>query len=422
MSSAALKQYLSQKREEIDWWSIITDPDFIEYPYPTLKQLQQLGPVHFDKKSGVYFILGYNEFSQVMKSPEMVRDTRYWTSGWNTPEYQKNDPVGYALFSGTQPQMINCDGADHARMRNVYTPAFRARMMSNLHEMIQEETSRLIEKLPTGKSINFISEFAAPLPLRVMCNMFDIPKSMDVEIGRWSAAIIRMADVMMTDEQKREARDSLIHFKAYLKEQILIRRKNPGDTLMDMAIRALDDGTMSEDETLINLLSMVIAGHETTVSLLSSGLYLLLKNPEEMIKLRNDRDHMKTAIEEFMRFEPGGNMILRIAKSDYEVAGTTIPAGTLVMGLIGATNRDPNKFPNPDHFDITRSPNAQLTFGGGPHVCIGASLARAETDIAFSSLLDNFPSIELAGTPEWRLDRVNARGLKNLPITLERKL
>ncbi|MBL4837430.1 MAG: cytochrome P450 [Kordiimonadaceae bacterium] len=251
--------------------------------------------------------------------------------------------------------------------------------------------------------------------------MFDIPKSMDAEIGRWSAAIIRMADVMMTDEQKQDARDGLIHFKAYLKEQIIIRRKNPGDTLMDMAIRALDDGTMSEDETLINLLSMVIAGHETTVSLLSSGLYLLLKNPEAMTKLRSDRSHMKTAIEEFMRIEPGGNMILRIAKSDYDVAGTTIPAGELVMGLIGATNRDSNKFSNPDQFDITRSPNAQLTFGGGPHVCIGASLARLETDIAFSSLLDSFSSIELAGTPEWRLDRVNARGLKNLPITLEHK-
>jgi len=167
---------------------------------------------------------------------------------------------------------------------------------------------------------------------------------------------------------------------------------------------------------------MVIAGHETTVSLISSGLYLLLKHPEAMAKLRNDRSHMKTAIEEFMRIEPGGNMILRIAKSDYDVAGITIPAGELVMGLIGATNRDPKKFADPDNFDITRSPNPQLTFGGGPHVCIGASLARLEADIAFSSLLDSFSNIELAGTPEWRLDRVNARGLSKLPIMLEQKI
>jgi cytochrome P450 len=422
MSQAALKQALLQNREEIDWWSIITNPAFIEYPYPALKQLQQLGPVHYDKKSGVYFVLGYHEFSRMMKSPEMVRDTRHWKQGWYNSEYKQRDPVGYALFSGTQPQMINCDGKDHARMRSVYTPAFRTRMMTNLNVMIQAEAMLLIEQLPTDRPINFISEFAAPLPLRVMCNMFDIPKSMDKEIGRWSAAVIRMADVMMTDEQKQEAQDGQLHFKAYLKEQIIIRRQNPSDSLMDMAIRALDDGTMTEDETLTNLLSMLIAGHETTVSLISSGLFLLLKNPEAMLKLRSNRRYMKTAIEEFMRIEPGGNMILRVAKSDYDVAGTTIPAGELVMGLIGATNRDPLKFPNPDDFDITRSPNAQLTFGGGPHICIGASLARLEVDIAFSALLDNFSKIELAGTPEWRLDRINARGLKNLPIRLERKL
>ncbi|MBL4837431.1 MAG: hypothetical protein JKY34_07615 [Kordiimonadaceae bacterium] len=185
MSQAAIKQNLSQSPEEIDWWSIITNPDFIEYPYPTLKQLQQLGPVHYDKKSGVYFILGYHEFSQMMKSPEMVRDTRFWSAGWNNPEYQKNDPVGYALFSGTQPQMINCDGADHARMRSVYTPAFRARMMANLHEMIQKETTRLIGQLPSGKPITLYLSLQPPChcALCAICLIFPNPWMLKLAVG-----------------------------------------------------------------------------------------------------------------------------------------------------------------------------------------------------------------------------------------------
>ena len=129
---------------------------------------------------------------------------------------------------------------------------------------------------------------------------------------------------------------------------------------------------------------------------------------------------MSTAIEEFLRVEPGGNMILRVAKTDYQIEGQTIPAGSLVLGLVGGVNRDPARFENPDQFDVSRTPNPHLTFGGGAHICIGAPLARLEAHISFSALLDNFSTIELVGKPEWRLDRLNARGLGNLPIRLER--
>lgn len=415
-----MKQSLSETGNAIDWWPTLMDQAFLKKPYPTLKRLQRLGPLHRDPDSKVFFVLGHGAFSRILKAPEMGRDTRNWKGGWYTPEYEKSDPVGYALFSGSQPQMINCDGDDHARMRRVYTPAFRAQMMQDLIPMIQTETARLIDKIPTGETVNFIKAFAGPLPLRILCNLFDIPPAMDADISRWSAALIRMADIMMTADQKQQALDAQIEFKAYLREQIAVRRGTPGDSLMDMAIRALDEGTLNEEETLTNLVSMLIAGHETTVTLIGNGLFLLLENPDQMAALRRDRTLMRTAIEECLRVEPGGNMIVRVAKTDFEIEGQTIPAGSLVLGLIGGINRDPARFDNPDQFDISRTPNLHLTFGGGAHVCIGAPLARLEAQTAFSALLDTFSKIELVGEPEWRLDRLNARGLADLPIRLER--
>lgn len=402
--------------EGIDWWSILTDRAFLENPYDELKRLQALGPVHLDAASGVFFVLGHRAFLKVAKSSELGRDTRHWKNGWTAPDYRVHDPVGYRLFSEFQPQMINCDGAEHARMRKVYEPAFRSQAVRDVGALVEAEAAQLLDAMPRDGTVDFIEAFAGPLPLRVLCKLFDIPQSLDETVGRWSASLIRIGDILMTPDQKSEALEALTQFKAFLREHIAARRARPGDSLMDLAIRAHDDGTLDEEETLTNLVSMLVAGHETTVTLIGNGLLLLLRHPDEMARLRADRSLLRTAIEEFLRMEPGGNMILRVAREDVEVEGTLIPAGAPVLGLVGAINRDPARFERADEVDIGRPANAQLTFGSGPHVCIGAPLARLEAHIAFSALLDRYGSIELAGEPEWRLDRLNARGLGRLPV------
>lgn len=402
--------------EGIDWWSILTDRAFLENPYDELKRLQALGPVHLDEASGVYFVLGHRAFLKVAKSSELGRDTRHWKNGWTAPDYRVHDPVGYRLFSEFQPQMINCDGAEHARMRKVYEPAFRSQAVRDVGALVEAEAAQLLDAMPREGTVDFIEAFAGPLPLRVLCKLFDIPQSLDETVARWSASLIRIGDILMTPDQKSEALEALTQFKAFLREHIAARRARPGDSLMDLAIRAHDDGTLDEEETLTNLVSMLVAGHETTVTLIGNGLLLLLRHPGEMARLRADRNLLRAAIEEFLRMEPGGNMILRVAREDVEVEGTLIPAGAPVLGLVGAINRDPARFERADEVDIGRPANAQLTFGSGPHVCIGAPLARLEAHVAFSALLDRYGSIELAGEPEWRLDRLNARGLGCLPV------
>lgn len=404
---------------DLDWWALLSDPAFLENPYPELRRLRETGPVHRDAQSGVYFILGHDAFSRAVKSTRLGRDTRRWTDGWNTPEYRQYDPIGYRLFSEFQPQMINCDGSEHARMRGVYEPAFRAQATKPLVPLIEGEAARLLAAMPDAGTVDFIEAYAGPLPLRVLCALFEIPASLDETIGRWSAALIRIGDIMMSQEQKQEALAALTEFKAFLREQVAARRATPGDSLMGLAIRAFADGTLDEEETLTNLVSMLVAGHETTVTLIGNGMLLLLRHPEAMARLRAEPALVRSAVEEFLRVEPGGNMVLRIAVEDFEVEGTTIPAGAPVIGLIGAINRDPARFEAPDTLDIARTGNAHFTFGGGVHFCIGAPLARLEAQIAFSALLRRFARIDFAGTPQWRLDRLNARGLGRLPIRVE---
>ncbi len=403
-----------------DWWTMLTDRAFLENPYPQLRRLQEQGSIHLDTQSGVYFILGHEAFARVVKSPDIGRDTRHWKNGWNNEEYRRRDPVGYRLYDDFQHQMINRDGADHKRMRGMWQSSFSAPAMNALAPMIQAEADRLLGRRPDQGEFDIIDEFAGPMPLRVLCNLFNLPAALDDDIRRWSASLIRVGDIMMTPEQKQEALDALNSFKDFLRATLAERRSKPDDSLLSVVIRAQDDGVLNEEETLVNMVSMLVAGHETTVTLIGNGLLLLLRNDGQMARLRGDRSLVRPAVEEFLRYEPGGNMILRVAVKDVDICGTLIPAGSPIIGMIGAINRDPARFDRPDDLDVGRAGNAHFTFGGGPHFCLGAPLARLEGQIAFASLLDRWPSIALTGQPEWRLDRLNARGLRTLPVRVGR--
>lgn len=403
-----------------DWWTMLTDRAFLENPYPQLRRLQEQGPIHLDTQSGIYFILGHEAFARVVKAPEIGRDTRHWKNGWNNEEYRQRDPIGYRLYDDFQHQMINRDGADHKRMRGMWQSSFSAPAMNALAPMIQAEADRLLGRLPDQGTFDFIDEFAGPMPLRVLCNLFNLPAVLDDDIRRWSASLIRVGDIMMTPDQKQEALDALNSFKDFLRTTLAERRSKPDDSLLAVAIHAQDEGRLNEEETLVNMVSMLIAGHETTVTLIGNGLLLLLRNPDQMARLRANRSLVRSAIEEFLRVEPGGNMVLRVAAKDVDICGTLIPAGSPIIGMIGAVNRDPARFERPDEVDVGRAGNAHFTFGGGPHFCLGAPLARLEGQIAFNSMLDRWPSIALTGQPEWRLDRLNARGLRTLPVKVGR--
>jgi cytochrome P450 len=408
--------------EESSWWETIKAPSFLIDPYPQLKAWRELGPVHHDRASDIYFVFGHNEFVKLARSPKMGRDTRLWRGGWASPEAKASDPLRYQLFTELQPQMINVNGADHQRMRGVFEQAFRPAAVAAMAPMIEAEAVKLLDALGDGGDQEFISAYAAPLPLRVVCNLFDVSEEMDQQVLAWSDSLIRVLDIITTPEQRKEALEALHDFKLYVGELIAAHRKNPGNCLLDTLVAALEEDTLNQEEAVMNLVSMLIAGHETTVTLIGNGMLCLLRNPEQLAALRADRSLVTTAVEECMRYEPGGNMILRVAIEDFPVGDLVIPAGSLVLGFIGAVNRDPAVFVDPERFDISRVKNPHLTFGAGAYTCIGAGLARLEGQIAFNALLDRFSDIELAGEARWRLDRMNARSLECLPLRLRRSV
>ncbi len=400
-----------------DWWALFKDPAYLTDPYPELKRIRDLAPVHHDPVSGVYFVLGHREFGAMAKAPEMGRDTRLWTHGWSSPANQLQDPVSYRLFSEFQPQMTNSNGPEHRRMRGVYEKAFRPGTMARYLPMIEAECRALLDTLPTDAPVDFTAAFARPLPHRVSRNLFELPPAMDGQLAQWIAALNLIGSIIMTPEQKRDAQAALGEFKVYLRGHLASRRGDPGDGFIGLALAAFADGTMDEDETLVNLVTLV-SGGSATPTLLGNGMLALLKHPAQLVRLRENRDLVRPAIEEMLRYEPGGNFILRVAISDYQCGEVRIPAGSLAIGLVGAINRDPARFDDPDAFDIARRPNPHSVFGGGPHVCLGAALVRMTAQVAFNAFLDRFPRIELAGEPAWWTHRSDQRGLHTLPLRL----
>lgn len=401
----------------IDWWTMLMDPDFLKNPYPELKRIRELAPIHYDPESGIYFIMGYDEFSHMAKTKLMGRDTTYWANGWNSPENRLKDPETYELFTEFQPQMINANPPDHLRMRGVYGKAFRQGDMARYLPMIEAECQKLLDTLPVDTPFDFMEAFGNPLPHRISLNLFGIPEDMVEPINRWIAALSWLGNIVMTPEQKREAKTAQDEFKDFVRRHLDSFKADPGDGLMSLALAAAEDGTMNEEETVNNVV-MLISGSRTTLTLLGNGLLTLLKNPDQFQKLRDNRGLMRTAIEEMLRYESGSAIIPRAGVKDFRCGDVVIPAGSLAIGLVGSINRDPARFKDPDTFDVARNPNHQLAFGGGPHVCIGKALARMTAKVAFDALMDRFPHIELAGEPEWWTDRSDQRGLHALPVRL----
>lgn len=400
---------------EIDWWTMLTDPEYLKSPYAELKKIRELQPVHRDPATGVFFVLGYNEFRKMATAREMGRDTRLWTNGWNRDEVRRNDPLTYDLFSEFQSQMTNANPPHHRRQRGLYEKAYRADGLTAPVRMAAAESARLLDDLPVDEPFNFIDKVAVPLSRSIARDVFQIPPDMEAQVAEWIVDLGFIGNIMMTVEQKQNARTALRDFKDYLRRRFASRIDTPGEGFVGLALQGLADGTMDEEETLNNLVTL-IAGGTAVVTLLGNGLLALLNHPDQMAKLRANPELLPSAIEEMLRFEPGCSFIIRVAIDDFQCGSERIPAGALAIGLMGATNRDPERFDDPDTFDITREHNAHHVFGSGAHICLGKTQVRMTAEVLFEKLLDRFGKIELAGEPVWWTHRSDQHGLHSLPI------
>jgi len=402
---------------DLDMFRMMREPGFHSNPHPSFRRLREVEPVHRSPKTGIWFLTKHADCSTHMRSPKFGRDLRLWNNPSNQwrPENTKHDALVTELFAALQPQMFNSNPPAHSRQRRVFQHAFVPAAVREMEHVVQATADRLISQLHDGE-LRLMHEFAELFPVAVIAGLFGVPLSETEPLKAWSDAMAPLIEAGMTQAQKVAAFESHKAFYAYIEDLVARRRKQPGQGLIDRAVAAAnDDGALSHQELINNIVTLLFAGHETATNLIGSSLLYLLRNPDQFRRLREDPSLIASTIEEVLRYEPPVNANARVAIEDVEIGGKTISAGSLCFAMIASANRDPEVFARPDDFDIARQPNPHLSFGAGIHRCIGVSLGRLEGCIALEGLLRRYSQIELVEEPVWR-KRVTIRGICELEL------
>jgi pimeloyl-[acyl-carrier protein] synthase len=386
------------------------DPEFIEDPYPTYHLLRSEEPVHHNPL-GFWVLTRYDDVVAALRDPRLVKEpiAAFVAARTGAPA-----PAGGL-------SMLDRDPPDHTRLRGLVNKAFTPRVVEKLRPDIQDIVDSLLAKVQDTHSMDLMEEFAFPIPVIVICQMLGVPVEDRERFKKWGLDIARGLDSIMlppdSDVVRRstQARQELAE---YFRQLIAQRRRSPREDLLSGLIAAEEAGDkLSETELLATCVLLLVAGHETTVNLIGNGTLALLRHPEQLRRLREEPGLIGSAIEELLRYDGPVQRTARIPSEDITIAGSTIPKGDMVLPFIGAADRDPAQFPDPDRLDLGRTDNRHIAFGWGIHFCIGAPLARVEGQIAISSLVRKLPKLALATEkPEHRLS-LTLRGLKTLPVS-----
>ena len=271
-----------------------------------------------------------------------------------------------------------------------------------------------------GTEVDLMREFANPMPVRIISEMLGIPQDLHDTFVDWSRAIaVFRGSPNRTVEQAQAAQDALVELTEFFRKTVAERRRNKGTDLISLLIDIEDEGeVLTEEELYAQCIALLFAGHETTRNLIGNGMYTLLQHPQETAELREKPEMIRTAVEELLRYESPVQFTARVLKEDIEICGQRIPKKWSILCMLGAANRDPKRFADPNQLDLKRLNNQHLAFSAGPHACIGGQLARLEGQVAILNLVQRFPNMRLTGPrPEWA-STFGFRGLKSLPVIL----
>jgi cytochrome P450 len=390
-------------------------PAFLNDPYPTYMVLREQSPVH-RLPNGSFFLTRYDDLAQVYRDP----------STWSSDKKVDFKPnfADSLLYEHHTASLVFNDPPVHTRVRKLLAPAFTPRALKALEPRIAALVDRLLDDAARRGGFDIIDDFAAAIPLQLIGDLLGVPQDERGPLRQWSLAILGALEPVLSREQFDTGVRAVAEFKDYL-TRLIARRKNHGadgreilSTLIGASEFApVGDGgeRLSELELIHNCIFLLNAGHETTTNLIGNGVDLLLRHPNAQHELAANPDLIETAVEEFLRMESSNQLGNRRATTDTEVRGIAISAGSYVHLCIGAANRDPAQFPDPDRLDIHRSPNRHLAFGLGIHACAGMSLARMEARIAVGKLVRRFRVIERSGDAV-RGGRARFRGFLHYPV------
>ncbi len=384
-------------------------PEFLRNPYPTYHLLRRHDPVH-RCPDGAYFLTRYDDISAVYRDRRMLSD--------KTVEFRPKFGDG-PLFRHHTTSLVFNDPPYHTRVRSLLVAPFTPRALRAMATAITDLVERLLARAEAWGRMDLIADFAAAVPIEVICNMLGVSQADRGPLRDYSLRILGALAPVISAEQLEAGNRAVAAFSEVLDALIAERRRNLSDDPTDVLsalIRGDGQGDqLTQEELIQNCIFLLNAGHETTTNLIGNGVAALLENPAELARLRGDESLIESAVEEFLRYESSNQLGNRRVGEAVVIGGVPMEPGTQITMCIGAANRDPAQFPDPDRLDITRGPNRHLAFGAGTHACAGMNLARLEGQVAILGLIRRFPGLHRAGEPV-RGGRARFRGYVSYPV------
>jgi cytochrome P450 len=400
--------------------------DFMAHPYEILERLRAAGPAHpviFPHGAKVWLVTGYDEVRQLLTDPRVSKDgsranhlfARH--SGMITDE---DETGSIGVNDELTMHMLNSDPPRHTRLRSLANQGLTPKRMEDSRPRLEQVADELLDALDDGRPVvDLIAGFTQPMTITTICDVLGVPAEDKPLFHQWAAELVGAGH---DPEVVEAASNSVI---AYAQASIEAKRANPGQDMLSMLVHGRDGGDrLTQDELVSMFFLIIMAGHVTSMHTLTNSIFSLLTHPEELAKLRADMSLMPGAVDELMRYDGGvGVATFRFTKEPITVGEVTIPADEILALSVNSAHRDADRYPDPDRLDITRHPTGVLGFGFGTHYCIGAPLAKIQSDVALTKLLTRFPDLELAADPDslpWEQSTL-LRGLITLPVHLHGK-
>ncbi len=393
----------------------IVSAEFKADPFPFLAQLRATEPVYrttLPDGTPVWLVARYNDVLTLLRDERFTKNRRSAL----TPEQARKLPWTPPMFRPLERNMLDLDPPDHTRLRSLVHKAFTPQLVDKMRTRVQALADELLDLVGPRSEIDLIKDYALPLPMTIITEILGVPTKDRDNFHKWSNAVVSLTSPKPT----LRVIPSVWRFIRYLRRFFKVRRRDPRDDLVSALIRAEEAGDrLNEDELLAMVFLLLIAGQETTVNLIGNGMLALLQNPHQMERLRSEPSLIKFAVEELLRYTSPVLMTTeRYALDNATMQEVKIPRGEMILGVIGSANRDETVFDTPDELNLAREPNKHLSFGQGIHFCLGAPLARMESQIAINTLLARVPNLQLKIDPEslrWRPSML-LRGLQTLPV------
>jgi cytochrome P450 len=399
---------------------VVFSEEVLQDPYPTYARLLEEGPLHYvdvGSKWAVWSVFSHAECSSAAKDPRLSAK-RAQQMLLPLPISRQAEFSELARMLGLW--LIFMDPPEHTRLRKLLNKGFSPAAIEGLRPQIEAIVDRMLQPLQHGSEVDLMREFANPMPVRIISEMLGVPQELHDTFVNWARAIaVFRGSPNRTVEQAQAAQDALFELTDFFRKTVAERRRNKGTDLISLLIDIEEEGeVLTEEELYAQCIALLFAGHETTRNLIGNGMYTLLQHPQETAELRAKPEIIRTAVEEILRYESPVQFTARVLKEDIEICGQRIPKKWSLLCMLGAANRDPKRFAEPNRLDLERLNNQHLAFSAGPHACIGGQLARLEGQVALLNLVQRFPKMKLTGPrPEWA-STFGFRGIKSLPVIL----